>query len=406
MPVLVYRQTRRVERLLRDEIAVVTGCTEPAAVAFAVQCAKRSLKGPFELDAVRVTLELSPEVLRNASTAVVPVIGRRGIRAAAAAGLLSSSRGFNPFAGLKVPQTTPLLSRRAWLSVVPSAKRGIYIKATLAIPGEIVTATVAGRHDSIYSVMRNGTVVYRGRRRPIPRLKGLKEIATIVKRRSRRLEKIALDFVMGQVKADPGKPLVDGAAELVTERMSGRPLPVVTITGSGNQGIFLGVPLFALYRRLGRPVLPAILFSLLTQIYVSQHRKRISDACGLAAKSAPSLAAGLAYARGETVPAIRRIMTAVCERLRRMSCHGAKPSCGVRASHALRCVFSTAGGPEGTAQNDREPSASRIKAALPANPPGAGSIPVGFKDLADCLRIQGLRTRRGRGENQEILMAE
>lgn len=345
------------ERLLRDEIAVVTGCTEPAAIAHAVQCAKRYLKRPFAPGAVRVALELSPEMLRNASTAVVPVLNRRGIRAAVVAGLLSTSRGFNPFARLKTPRAHPLLSRRAWLTVVPSVRRGIYIKATLHAPGETVTVVVAGRHDRIASVERNGEVRYRGPRQDVLRIRGLDEIAEIVRRRPPRLERIALDFITRQVKADPSKPLPDGVAGLVAKRMTGSPLPVVTVTGSGNQGIFLGVPLRALYRRLGRRALPAVLFSLLAQAYFSRRRKRISDECGLAAKAAPALAAGLAYARGGGIPAVRRAMAGVYDLLKGMPCRGAEPGCGPKASRALRCAFSVAGDPVAAEPGGRLPAA-------------------------------------------------
>ena len=365
-------KSESVEKLLRAEIAEVVGCTEPAAIAYAVQCAKRYLKMPFKPDTVRVILRLSPEVLRNASTAVVPVINRKGIKAAVTAGLLSTSTDFNLFASLKVPPAHPLLTRRSWLSVVPSMKHGIYIRALLITPGETVTVTVKGRHDSITAITRNGGSVYRKSRQRIPRLKGLKEIATVVKRRTTRLESIAGDFIMNQVKGDPGEPHSDSVAGLITKRMSGQPIPVVTITGSGNQGIFLGVPLCALYRKLGRRALPAVLFSLLTQIYLSQIRKRISDTCGLATKSAPSLAAGLAYARGENITAIRRSMTTVYERLKKMPCHGAKPSCGFKASHSLRCVLSTVSNPAGARKNIRGLVMALMKDAMHKKVSSAG----------------------------------
>ncbi len=135
--------TADAERLLREELRTVTGCTEPAAIAYAVQCAKRHLSRTIGPERVRVALRLSPEVLRNASTAVVPGIGRRGIRAAVVAGLLSSASGFDPFAGLRAPRLHPLLSRRGWLLIAPSARRGIYIRAAITVREETVTVTVA-----------------------------------------------------------------------------------------------------------------------------------------------------------------------------------------------------------------------------------------------------------------------
>lgn len=330
-----------VERLLRREITEVVGCTEPAAIAYAVQRAKRHLRDRFDANTVRAELELSPEVFRNASTAVAPVINRRGIRQAVIAGLLSSSDGFNPFAGLKIPSRHPLLDRRSWLTIVSSTRHGIYVRAELITPEETAAVTIRGRHDSIVAIEKNHKIVYRMRERRIPRLGGLKEIAGIVKRRDKRLESLACGFVKRQVKGDARKPLTENIAGLITGRMCGEPLPVLTLTGSGNQGIFLGAPLFALHQKLGRRALPAVLFSLLTQIYLSQVRKRISNECGLATKAAPALAAGLAYEKGADTSTIKRIMGIVYGRLKQMPCHGAKPSCGAKGAHALRCVLET-----------------------------------------------------------------
>jgi L-cysteine desulfidase len=330
-----------VERLLQGEITEVVGCTEPAAIAYALQGAKRHLQDHFDVNTARVRVELSPEVFRNASTAVVPVINKRGIRQAVIAGLLSSSDGFNPFAGLKIALRHPLFRRRSWLTIVPSARRGIYVRAELMTPAETVAVTIRGRHDSIIAIERNRKIVYRKRDRQLPKLGGLKEIAGIVKRRDRRLESLAGRFVERQVKGDTGKPLSENIAELITGRMCGKSLPVLTITGSGNQGIFLGVPLFELYRRKGRRVLPAVLFALLTQIYLSGLRKRISNECGLATKAAPALAAGLAYEKGADITAVRRIMGTVYGHLKKIPCPGAKPSCGAKGECALRCVFET-----------------------------------------------------------------
>jgi L-cysteine desulfidase len=330
-----------VERLLQGEITEVVGCTEPAAIAYAVQCAKRHLRDCFEVNTVKARVELSSEVFRNASTAVVPVINKRGIRQAVIAGLLSSSDGFNPFAGLKIPSRHPLLNRRSWLTIVPSTRHGIYVRAELITPEGAVAVTIRGRHDSIVTIQKNRKVVYRMRERQLPRLDGLKEIAGIVKRRDKRLESLAGSFVKRQVKGDIGKPPFENLAALITGRMCGKPLPVLTITGSGNQGIFLGVPLFELYREKGRRALPSVLFALLTQIYLSGLRKRISNECGLATKAAPALAAGLAYERGADVAAIGRIMGTVYGCLRKIPCPGAKPSCGAKGARALRCVFET-----------------------------------------------------------------
>lgn len=329
-------KTAGVEKLLKEETAVVVGCTEPAAIAFAVQAARRRLKGSLDLSAVRLELSLSPEVRRNASTAVVPVIGRRGVRAAAVAGLLATAPGFNPFAGLRLSPAHPLLRRSGWLTVASARKRGIFIRAVLITPEERVTAVVAGRHDLIAHVSRNGKTIFRSSRRQRPRLKGMEEIDRIAGRRDHRLESFARDFVRRQVRGDHSRGLAAELAGLVAARMSGAPLPVLTFTGSGNQGMFLGVPLRDLYRERGAEAIPALVFALLAQIHLCRVRKRISNECGLAAKAAPALAAGLAYARGKSLAEITRVMENVRRRLKDMDCRGALPSCGGKAKRALR----------------------------------------------------------------------
>lgn len=81
----------RVRSLLQSEIVEVTGCTEPASVVFAFLTARRHLKKSFDPLTARATLTASSEVLRNASTAVVPFLNRTGLRTVVAAGLSSKA---------------------------------------------------------------------------------------------------------------------------------------------------------------------------------------------------------------------------------------------------------------------------------------------------------------------------
>ena len=72
--------------------------------------------------------------------------------------------------------------------------------------------------------------------------------------------------------------------------MTGYTHPVMTITGSGNQGIFIGLPYQRLHARHGDRNHPAVVFSLLAQIHLSARHQRLSSTCGLATKAAPALA--------------------------------------------------------------------------------------------------------------------
>lgn len=327
-----------IENLLRSEIVRVAGCTEPAAVAFAFATARKYLRKPLDLRQFSAELVATRDILRNAATAVVPRLRKRGLRAVSAAGLASSPDSFNIFPSMKMPLAEKLLRRRNWLGVCPLDQKKFFVRAVLEQPGEEVVVEIRGRHDHIARVLRNGKVLYRAasRRDKTP---GLVEIWSVVKKRNPSLEKIALDFITRQVRGSASTPLEERVPRLVRERMLGSASPVMTVTGSGNQGIFIGVPFYDLYVKKGKAILPAALFALLTQIHLTKKASRISSACGLATKAAPALTAGLMYARGASLPEIRAAIEAAVRRSGNISCPGATAGCGGKARKLLKSVL-------------------------------------------------------------------
>jgi L-cysteine desulfidase len=329
---------RQINNLLAAEILEVTGCTEPASVAFAFLCARRHLRNPLNPKTARARLYSTSDVLRNASTAIVPFLKRRGLRSVVAAGLSAAADRFNLFPAIDRRMALVLLKRRSWLTVCRVRRKGVYVKAVLSTPEESVAVVIQGRHDEIRSISRNGKIIYRARTRP-QRTLNLSEAWATATKRDRRLENTARDFIIRQVRGDSSKALPARIASPIRARMRGSSSPVMTITGSGNQGIFLGVPLHELYGKRGRRILPATLFSLLAQIHLSKKNKRISDKCGLATKAAPALAAGLAFAEGRDLNDIRQVMRDVERHLQHMRCYGAQASCGNKAARACRQVL-------------------------------------------------------------------
>ena len=325
--------------MLCSEIVEVTGCTEPASVAYAFLTARRQLKRSFDPLTAKATLTASSEVLRNASTAVVPFLNRRGLRVVAAAGLSAKTDTYNLFPHIDQRITRILLRRRSWLKVGRVARqKGVYVKAVLSTPEESVSVVIEGHHDEIRSISHNGKMLFRAspkRRRSV----SMAEIRAVVVQRDRRLEDIARDIIVRQVRGNPALPLSKRVASLIRARMCGSTSPIMTIVGSGNHGILLGVPLYELYRKHGTQILPAVLLSLLTVSHMTGKRSRISEDCGLATKAAPALAAGLAFAGGADLAQITRLMRSVSRSLCHLECHGARASCGRKAEQVLRVVM-------------------------------------------------------------------
>ncbi len=165
------------------------------------------------------------------------------------------------------------------------------------------------------------------------------EIMRVVAKRDRRLEEVAREFIVQQVRGDPAKPLPERIAALIRARMRGSTAPVMTVTGSGNHGILIGVPFCELYGKHGPRILPAALLSLLALIHMTGKQSRISEDCGLATKAAPALAAGLALAQGADLEQITRLMRSVSQTLLTLECSGARASCGRKAKHVSRVVL-------------------------------------------------------------------
>lgn len=332
------KQIELLKKLLQDEIVQVVGCTEPAGVAYALSHARHLLGASFDPVTVTAELHLSKEVKRNASTAVVPFLNRRGLRTVASAGLAASADDFNLFPSVDVKAAEKLLARRRWLHVAELGGRAFRIRVVVRCGRESAEVEIRARHDRIFSAKRNGKSIKQAAE-PTSVSLTLEEIYSAVRRRDSELEAVARDFVLSQVRGDEELPMDRRIAELIRARMCGSPLPVITLTGSGNQGIFIGVPFCVLYAEHGNSVLPSVLLALLIQIYRSEKKNRISGECGLAQKAAPALAAGIALHRGATLNQIKKLMLSVESELDGMKCHGALPGCGKKAEKAYRTVM-------------------------------------------------------------------
>ncbi len=322
-------------RLLRGEIMPVVGCTEPAAIGYALRLLTRHLPQPVPPTGWRVILRISHEAHRNASTAVVPYLRQRGVRAAAAAGVASRATQFNIFAAVDVRRARALLRATDWLEIVPVRRCGLYVHAELV--GQRTSVTLAGRHDHIKKWMVAGRdCTPAANQTPPPPT--LADIFRLARARNGRLENLARDFLLQQVPAEPGHPLATQISRLITGRMTGFARPVMTITGSGNQGIFIALPYRAPWAKIGDAILPAVVFTLLAQVHLTAKHKRLSAECGIATKAAPALAAGLAFAQGAGPAEIRRIFRDIPAQLTGLTCEGAEPACGRKARQALRAV--------------------------------------------------------------------
>ena len=148
-------------RILRDELQMATGCTEPIALAYCAAKARAAL-GVMP-DAVHV--QASGNIIKNVKSVVVPnTNGLRGIPAAAAAGIVAGDEN----AGLMViDRITPFQREviQAFLVNVPISVTLMEncdildISVTVRRGEQEVCARLNGTHTGIARITRNGRTV-------------------------------------------------------------------------------------------------------------------------------------------------------------------------------------------------------------------------------------------------------
>ncbi len=345
--------SKNLRELLESEINEVVGCTEPASVAFAFAHAKEIFLNKTEREKFpsdfKAKVLVSRDVSRNISTVKIPVMKIKGVEAAAASGIYTKSSEFNPFAGLGKKEKLKikaLLNRKNWLKVSVKDIDGIFVDVRVISGGKTARVIVEGRHDNIKSIYFGDRKIIDEKKDTVYKIKSMGEIMDIVFQRNRELEDIVEKFIQAEgllYEKFYYTDIFEGVKGLVKKRMEGASLKVITVTGSGNQGIFLAIPFYVLYKKLGKKILPSVLFAVLTQIYLTNSKGRISGDCGLASKAAPSLAAGLSLFNELSLEKIRDNMLLIFKSLKGLKCEGAEPVCAIKAQLALMAVKNVVG---------------------------------------------------------------
>ncbi len=120
-------------------------------------------------------------------------------------------------------------------------------------------------------------------------------------------------------------------------RMSGAMVPVMSNSGSGNQGISCSIPvyLYALEHNMNEEqTLRALTLSNLTVIYIKQSLGRLSALCGCVIAATGS-AAGLTYLMGGQYDEVTFAIKNMIANLSGMICDGAKPACALKVTSGV-----------------------------------------------------------------------
>ena len=127
------------------------------------------------------------------------------------------------------------------------------------------------------------------------------------------------------------------AAAASDARMSGCPLPVVIVCGSGNQGITTSLPVVQYARDLGVDLdtcIRAVALSDLIAIHVKYYIGELSAFCG-AVSAACGAGTGICYLKGGTFKQMEATIVNTLANVGGIVCDGAKPSCAAKIASSV-----------------------------------------------------------------------
>lgn len=127
-------------------------------------------------------------------------------------------------------------------------------------------------------------------------------------------------------------------------RMAGMPVPVMSNSGSGNQGITATMPVVIYARDINateEQTIRALMLSHLTSIYIKQSLGRLSALCGCVVASTAA-SSGLVYLMGGGYGQVCSAVKNMAANLTGMICDGAKPSCSMKVSSGVSTAMMSA----------------------------------------------------------------
>ncbi len=357
--------------ILKEELLPAMGCTEPIAIAYAAALAKNALGQLPE----RLEITVSGNILKNVKSVIVPCTGGlKGVIAAAAAGVVAGrhDRKLEVLSGLTQSDIREI---KAYLSrveaCVKAADSGCVFDIGIRVfaGSEQAYARIEGHHTNVVEVSRNGEkLVHKTVEREhaddgmtdrtqltVKRIiefadnADLSLLEPLIARQIDYNSAIAKEGLTGDYGARVGKVLIDSygngvhnlaratAAAGSDARMNGCSLPVVIVSGSGNQGMTASLPVVVYARHLNSPrekLIRAVALSDLLTVHLKTGIGRLSAYCG-AVSAGAGAGAGVAYLNGGGFEEIAHTLVNALAITSGLICDGAKSSCAAKIASAV-----------------------------------------------------------------------
>lgn len=370
--------TEALIKTLKAEVKPAIGCTEPVAIALAVARAREAsgIADPLMMESIEV--RLSSNVYKNTMGVGIPGTKLAGIDVAVALGAVTcqSSDGLTVFSRVTedcIDEALALIERKIIDARAVKTENSMYVEVKITGNGHFGKAIIIGKHDN-FTLVENETGIllqneFVSAAATEHDLAGYK-IADII----RGIEALPLEEILflkdgvemnlniaeygldNECGLKVGKKLLESGdfsdcymktammltAAAADARMDGAPLPVMSSSGSGNNGLTSIIPV-AVYCQKNHiedeKMCKAIAISHITNTIIKQKIGRLSALCGCAISAGSGAAAALSWLKGGSIEQVEATIQNMIANTSGMICDGAKTGCALKLATSVSAAF-------------------------------------------------------------------
>lgn len=355
--------------LLKSELIMALGCTEPISIALAAAKAREVL-GDIP---TKIEVMCSGNIIKNVKGVTVPnTNGMKGVEAATAIGTVAgdSCLGLEVLSKVTEDDIKAAKDLMEKNIITVSLKEGVE-NLDIEIVAEddkenTVDVEIKNKHTNIVKVTKNDEIIHIDNcYTHTPEYENydelsvkdifeyannvdLDEVKDLLEDQITLNSKISDEGLTGKWGVAMGKILMDEddsirskakarAAAGSDARMSGCSLPVVINAGSGNQGITCTMPLvvFANEKNYDRETLyRGLLITNLVALHIKRFIGRLSAFCGVTSAGVAA-GAGICYMETKDLDLIEKTISNALMIASGMICDGAKASCAAKIATAV-----------------------------------------------------------------------
>ena len=356
--------------LLKQEVAPAVGCTEPAAVALAGAYAASVMEGKI----ISANLIVSPNILKNGMGVGIPNTNLLGLEIAFALGILVAKpekelEVLSDLDAETIDAAQQMLAEKRIQTKMLETEEKVWIEAVIKTPKSESKAILRWRHNWLYHLEKDKKIL-RHQELEAENALGLISCAAYtvkdyydfcINTDISNLEKIDLGMKINRKIADfglsnnsginVGKMIMEQiksgllgddihhyamalTAAATDARMSGCNLPVISNSGSGNQGLAITLPIIAVAEKLGsnkEELIRALALGHLVSVHIKQKIGILSCICGCLSASAGAASGIVMLLKGNYSKIEYAIKNMIADTAG-MVCDGAKEGCSLKVA--------------------------------------------------------------------------